>query len=132
MRGEWTVGEGMTLSPDDATRKRMMRLLIPGLQVGGRLDLDHPRSLPQHRRYFAKLKEFVCNFPEHGARAILAAAFDDLSQGDGLDVDFFHEIIKRALGVTSIAFIKMGQADACKFYNAADDLLDRWLARLHG
>lgn len=132
MQGEWTVGEGMTLSPDEATRKRMMRLLIPGLQVGGRLDLDHPRSLPQHRRYFARLGEVAGSVPEHGARVMWAAVMDDLSQVEGVDADLLHEVVKRIQGVTSIAFIKMGQADACKFYNAADELLDRWLARLHG
>jgi hypothetical protein len=120
----------MTLSPDDATRKRMVRLLMPGLQVAGQLDLDHPRSLPQHRRYFARLGEVADSVPEHGAREVWAAVFDDLSQIEGIDPELLHEAVKRIYGITSIAFIKMGQSDACKFYNAADELLDRWLSRL--
>lgn len=132
MRGVWVVGENMRLEPDEQTRKRMQRMLVPGLSVEGKLDLEQPRSLPQHRRYFARMTEVTESLPENVSRAFWMAVLDDLAQCEGIDTGIMHDVIKKIIGVSSIKFQKMDQSEASQFFRAADELLERWVARLQG
>lgn len=130
MRGVWLVRDDLTLEPDEKTKRASIKCLIPGITVEARIDLDRPRSLLQHRRYFARLHEVAESMPERVSRAFWLAVMDDLAQMEGVDPELLHEIIKRVQGVTSIAFRNMDQNAAGKYFHAADDLLERWIARL--
>lgn len=130
MRGVWLVRDDMTLVPDEKTKRASVKCLMPGITVEARIDLDRPRSLPQHRRYFAKLKETTSSLHESFLRLFYGNLLDDLVQTQEIDYELLHEIFKRVYGVSSIAFRNMDQEEAGRFFKAADEWLERLTARL--
>jgi hypothetical protein len=132
MRAICTVSEDYTLVLRAEDRKKLLRLVQPGIEVEAQIDTERPRSLRQHCRYFARLREFAHNIPENAARMFWRNAIDDLATNESIDEEILHELIKRKLGVKSVAFHAMGQDEAAKVYARADELLDRWMARMQG
>lgn len=123
-----TLQDGV-LIPDEKTLKQLNRL-HNGVQVVGKLDIEQPRSLPQHCRYWSQLSDFVGSIPEHKLGDFWIAVLHDLVANSVIDSNMVHESIKKIIGITSIAFCNMAQSEANDFFNKADDLLQRWMDQM--
>ena len=132
MKGVFTVDENLRLVPSDKTAGKMRDLLAVGVEIEAKLDIEKPRSLPQHCRYWARLSEIVNTLPEHFLKNFYAHLFADLVNHTTIDVILLHEIVKRRLDVKSIAFQKMDQSAASAFFKKADEFFEGLLFQLWG
>jgi hypothetical protein len=123
MKAILAVNDSFDLVPDTETRKRLMRVITPGLQVEAAINVEGARSLPQHRRYYATLRDVAGAIPENMVEEFWRNVIGYLVQAKGIDPDLLHELIKKILGVESIAFCVMGPTEASAFFNEAEALL---------
>lgn len=133
MRAIFKVGKSYELIPKEkSTLDRLLRLLSPGLEVEALLELERPRSLPQHRRYFGRLRRFTTSLPENVILLFWEILLRDLAINGHLDELLLHEILKRLTDTKSTAFQKMSQDQANEFNRLADEFLDRWEVAIYG
>lgn len=130
MKTVLSVNDDYTLTPDKRSMGTLMRLVQPGVEVEASLSTERPRSLPQHRRYFARLGEFADSIPESTARVFWISVLRDLMMIQTIDVEIIHDLVKKVIGTDSIAFHKMTQDEAVDFFRQADELIDRWSAAM--
>ena len=112
--------------------KKLMRLVMPCVEVEAQISTERPRSLPQHRMYFKRLHEFAENIPEKTAGVFWQNILNDLSIVEQIDADIVHELIKKILDVKSTAFHRMDQDAANEYCTRALGLIDRWEAGMQG
>jgi hypothetical protein len=91
------------------------------------IDTERMRSNPQNARYWSRLKMLSEAIPE----SMQAAYWDNLIghlSAMPLDAGTLHGIIKLMLGVQSIGFDRLTHKAACKYYDDADQIIERMLA----
>lgn len=125
-----TVREDYALQLNPKAITELKRIAQPGIEVEAILSTEKARSLPQHRRYFARLGEFAENIPETTSRVFWISILKDLFKVEQIDAEVVHELVKKITGINSVAFHKLTQDEANGFYRQADELLDRWSAAM--
>lgn len=130
MKTTLTVRDDYTLELESRALSVLKRIVQPGIEVEATLSTERPRSLPQHRRYFARVGAFAENIPESTSRVFWISILKDLFMVQQIDTDVVHELVKKIVGIDSVAFHKMTQDEASDFYRQADKLLDRWSAAM--
>lgn len=120
------IGRDGIYPADDRSRKLLKRLQ-PGEVYDCLIDGERVRSNPQNARYWAQINKLASVIPEPFQAAFARNMFDALSL-EQINENTLHEYIKMKAGVSSIAFYKMGQTQACEYYRFADEEIEKLTA----
>ena len=118
------VDDYCNLILDAASKKKLLKMTHPGLEVEVAIDTERQRSLPQLEKYWCELRDIGSGMSEQSIRMLLQNIIDQIAIHGKIRESFLHDALKAAHGIDSINLM-VDNATTKAYFDFAFEQIER-------